>query len=310
MRYILLMASIFSFSQARSQQGPVGVFSDHRDIGDPSISGSSTYDEATQTYTLGGSGYNIWFDHDQFQYCFRKLGGDFILTADFAFQGDSGNAHRKIGWMVRESDDPQAAQIGAVSHRDGLTVLQWRVLRGAFMRDPQDEIRSPKTDFQTLQLERRGNLFIMRVAHPGEPLQEVGEHEMPDFPDSVLAGLFICAHDSTDFARARIWNVRIDIPVLPGQRKALGSRMEILDVFTGMRKVIYTEPGRFEAPNWMPGGETLLFNEKGKLFTLSARGGTPVLVPTGSVDRINNDHGISFDGKKIALSSSRPGMPG
>ena len=45
-------------------------------------------------------------------------------------------------------------------------------------------------------------------------------------------------------------------------RKAvIGCRLEILNVFDGTRKVIHESKGRFEAPNWMPDGKKLLFNE-------------------------------------------------
>ena len=49
--------------------------------------------------------------------------------------------------------------------------LQWRVMRGAFMRDPEDEIFAPKPGYSILQLERSGKTVIFRAAHPGEPLQ-------------------------------------------------------------------------------------------------------------------------------------------
>ena len=54
--------------------------------------------------------------------------------------GEGKDPHRKIGWMIRESDKEDAAHMTATVHGDGLTVLQWRRLRGAYMRDPQDEI--------------------------------------------------------------------------------------------------------------------------------------------------------------------------
>ena len=89
---------------------------------------------------MKGSGYNIWFNRDEFQYLYKKINGDFILTANFAFLGEKGNGHRKIGWMIRESLDEGAASYNAVTHGDGLAVLQWRPLRGAYMRDPEEEI--------------------------------------------------------------------------------------------------------------------------------------------------------------------------
>ncbi len=311
----LLFAALFAafLNIAFAQDKPVGIFTNHADVGNPKMAGTTQYDEATQSYTVIGGGYNIWFNRDEFQFAYKKMGGDFILTANFEFIGDTGNNHKKVGWMIRQNLDDAAPHMSAVSHRDGLTVLQWRVLRGAYMRDPEDEIPTQKKHFQVIQLERAGKKIIMRVANWGEPLQEVGSHDMPDMPDSVLAGLFFCAHDSSSTGEARVWNVRIDKPVANNyteRQGALGSRLEILNVTDGSRKVIHEAPGRFEAPNWMPDGKKLLFNEGGALYTISIEGGETQKLNTGSATNCNNDHGISFDGKMLAISSGRSGLPG
>src|ERR1700704_5030475 len=80
-------------------QHPVGIFDDHRDIGNPKVAGSASYDPASQTYTVKGGGSNIWFNRDEFHFVYKKMKGDFILTADFAFTGDTSGAtgHRKTG---------------------------------------------------------------------------------------------------------------------------------------------------------------------------------------------------------------------
>src|SRR5674476_837722 len=130
----LTFSLLFSFyNVCFSQDTHIGIFDKSADIGNPKNTGSARYDEATQTYYLKGSGYNIWFNRDEFQYLYKKISGDFILTADFAFLGEKGNDHRKIGWMIRESLDDAAASYNAVTHGDGLTVLQWRPLRGTYM---------------------------------------------------------------------------------------------------------------------------------------------------------------------------------
>ncbi|MEP6596488.1 MAG: hypothetical protein ABJA71_11110 [Ginsengibacter sp.] len=323
MKFFFLTVLVFITCIIFGQTNQVGVFENHTDIGNPKNSGTTKYDAEAQIYNLRGSGFNIWFNRDEFQYAYKKISGDFILTANFEFTGDKGNGHRKIGWMVRESTDEGAASMNAVTHGDGLVVLQWRELRGAFMRDPQDEIFFPKKDLQIIQLERTGKNFIMRVAHPGEPLQEVGSHNMPGMPDSLLAGIYICSHDSDKIEEAMVWNVRIDKPVPndysanPQLQKALsrtqaviGCRLETINISNGKRKIIRESSGRFEAPNWMPDGKKLLFNEGGSLYTIPIEGGTPEKLNTDTVNRINNDHGISFDGKMLAISSSRKGMPG
>lgn len=83
-----------------------------------------------------------------------------------------------------------------------------------------------------------------------------------------------------------------------------------MNVFDGVRKVIHESKGKFEAPNWMPDGKRLLFNEKGSMYTIPVEGGTPEKLNTGSADNNNNDHGISFNGKLLAISHQRAGLPG
>jgi Tol biopolymer transport system component len=60
----------------------------------------------------------------------------------------------------------------------------------------------------------------------------------------------------------------------------------------------------------MPDGKKLLFNQGGSIFTIHVTGGTPEKLNTGEVIRNNNDHAISFDGKLLAISSHREGLPG
>ena len=322
MKLLCLFTALAFCGGSFAQNKAIGIFDKAADIGRPKKGGSSTYDDSTQTYYMRGSGYNIWFNRDEFQYLYKKIAGNFIVTGNFEFEGGTGDAHRKTGWMIRESADEAAASVNAVVHGDGLTVLQWRPLRGAYMRDPEDEVfYAKKTVFRTIQLERAGKKVTMRVANWGEPLQEVTTQEMPYLKDSVLIGLFISSHDSGSVQAARVWNVRIDKPVpetyhpnpqikLPPLQGVVGCRLETLNVFDGSRMVIRESAGTLEAPNWMPGGEKLLFNEGGALYTIPAKGGLPEKLNTGFADRINNDHGISFNGKMLAISHSQPGLPG
>ncbi|MEZ4829382.1 MAG: hypothetical protein R3C61_24320 [Bacteroidia bacterium] len=172
MKYLLLSFFCFYMVAVNAQSG-AGVFEASADIGNPKLKGSSSFDPATQTYTLKGAGYNIWFERDEFHYLYNKIKGDFILTANFEFVGAGTDPHRKIGWMVRANNDEKASHFSAVAHGDGLMVAQWRVLRGAFMRDPEDEIFAKKSNYQIIQVERMGKKFIMRAAHVGEPLQMI-----------------------------------------------------------------------------------------------------------------------------------------
>src|SRR4030095_12231806 len=313
MRLLFLPISLLIVTITFAQE-PVGIFSNHIDIGKPKLAGNTVYNSGDQSYSLKGAGYNIWFGRDEFHYAFNKIKGDFILTGNFKMLGNGGDPHRKIGWMVRAGDGDDAPHMTATVHGDGMIALQWRRMRGAHMRDPQDEIFTKKSATEIVQLERFGKVFIMRVAHPGEPLQEIGRTDAIEMPDEALAGIFICSHNADVVEEGLAWNVRIEQTVPDshnGYRDGiLGSKLEIMNVFDGKRKIIYEDKGRFEAPNWMPDGKNLLFNQGGSIYTIPLSGGTPTMVNTGAAKRNNNDHVISFDGKWLAISSHRDSMPG
>jgi TolB protein len=124
------------------------------------------------------------------------------------------------------------------------------------------------------------------------------------FSNQVYVGLFLCSHNVDVIEKADFYNVRIDVPAKEsGNNKPAASRVEIMDVKTGLRKVIYTTPDHLEAPNWTKDGKFLIFNSGGNLYRLPINGKSPVKINTGEVNNCNNDHGLSFDGKMLAISS-------
>jgi Tol biopolymer transport system component len=88
-------------------------------------------------------------------------------------------------------------------------------------------------------------------------------------------------------------------------RAPVNSHITLINADGKSKQVIYTSPKLFEAPNWSPDGGYLLLNSEGKLWRLAVTGGEPREVATGAVTRINNDHGISPDGRWLAISAGR-----
>jgi hypothetical protein len=74
--YVLICVCFF-WLFGYSQNNSVGSFAYHGDIGHPKNAGSATYDKTKKTYTIKGSGYNIWFNRDEFQYVYNKVKGEF-----------------------------------------------------------------------------------------------------------------------------------------------------------------------------------------------------------------------------------------
>jgi len=80
------------------------------------------------------------------------------------------------------------------------------------------------------------------------------------------------------------------------------SELCIHDLETGETSVLLTHDGIIEAPNWHPDGFLLVNGDK-RLFRVPLDAPRLEPVPTGSVGGLNNDHGISPDGRTLAISA-------
>lgn len=80
------------------------------------------------------------------------------------------------------------------------------------------------------------------------------------------------------------------------------SNLEIINIHSKKRTVIYSAKEHFEAPNWTPDGKSFIINKNGLLFKIRVEGGIPEKINTGFAVNCNNDHGISPDGKTIVIS--------
>ncbi|MHA7131669.1 TolB family protein [Algoriphagus namhaensis] len=89
--------------------------------------------------------------------------------------------------------------------------------------------------------------------------------------------------------------------------EGISSELVILNVKTGEEKTILKEKRHFEAPNWSRDGEFLLINAAGKLEKISLKGEKLGLLFPELIDRANNDHGLSFDGKTLIYSRNDEG---
>ncbi|MDZ4720562.1 MAG: hypothetical protein SH847_19080 [Roseiflexaceae bacterium] len=281
---------------------PLGLFEQQADVGTVRHAGSCRYDTEQQAYTIAGAGTNMWLDHDQLHFVWKQLTGNFIVQARASFVGAGTDAHRKLGWSIRASLDTNAAHVSAVVHGDGLTSLQFRRTSAAMT----EEVRAELTTSDVIQLERNGTSFMMSVARFGEPFVAVQVADI-DLGDAVAVGLFVCSHNADVLEQAVFQNVRIVIPAKPDfspyrDPHNLGSNLEIVEIATGNRRIIYQSSIPFEAPNWTNDGSALIYNSGGRLYRYDLATNTPTLIDTGFASRNNNDHVISFDGTMLAIS--------
>ena len=279
----------------------IGQFEGQGEVGQVSRPGHCEYDAAHQAYTITGAGINLSEQQDAFHFIWKRITGNFIVTTRAEFFEEWGNSHRKLGWMARASLEAGSAHVSASLHGDGLVALRFRNKAGG----TTGEIRVNLTGANVLQFERNGNTYMMSVARYGEPFEAVQVSEM-ELGQAVFVGLFVCSYEEDAIVKASFRDVRIVRPVKDGferGRDPFGSQLEILNVASGHRQIVYSAEQIFEAPNWTRDGKALIFNRGGRLYRFELATGTPSLIDTGMVVKNNNDHVLSFDGSRLAISS-------
>lgn len=270
------------------------------DVGVTPKAGSTVYDAASGEYRLTGGGANIWAVEDAFQFAWRRISGDFNMTADVRFVGTGAVAHRKAVLMIRQNLTAGSPYADIALHGDGLTSLQYRSTAGGETQESRSTVTSPVR----IRIERRGNQFTIAAVSPGGELTRSGPVTVA-LAEPVYAGLGVCSHDANILETAIFTNVRIE----PVQRQpAYRSKVTIYDLKKKTTQVVYQMDGIMEAPNWSRDGKFLLVNTGGNLFRLPVSGEPKLekidLGPGGY--RCNNDHDITRDGKLLAFSASSP----
>lgn len=299
----LLASTLFYAASAQSQK--TGMFTGHGDVGKVTKLGNASFNNKSGQYIVSGAGSNIWADSDEFHFLWKEMKGDFILYTNAEFRDKEGvEPHRKIGWMVRQSLDGSSAHVSAVVHGDGLTSMQFRRTIGAQTEEKPFKI----THANILQLERKGSVFTMRAAIYGKPfvIEQVTDI---DLGDNVYVGLFTGSHNAGVIETGVFNNVQITIPFngMSGSTTPmkLGSHLELVDVRSGNREIVYSVPYSIQAPNWNKDGKSLLFNgSDGLMYKFDLNTRKPTVLNTGSVKNNNNDHVISFDGNMLGLSNN------
>jgi Tol biopolymer transport system component len=138
----------------------------------------------------------------------------------------------------------------------------------------------------------------------GESVAYDGESIRIPLAGDFYVGLGVCSHDKDVTEEARFTRVELRTSAVPSASPVLYSALETVPISSGFRQVVYMAQGRFEAPNWSRDGSYLLFNRSGHLEKLPINGDRPQALNTGSMDHLNNDHGISPDANLLAISDN------
>ena len=293
---------------AQAPTAGLGIFEGQTDVGSVTPPGKASYDAGV--YTLDAAGANMWSTVDAFHFVWKKVTGDVALSADLAFPSSAGSPdpHRKAVLIFRQTLDADGVYVDAALHGSGMTAMQYRRERGATTQDIELNIEAPRR----IRLEKRGDTITMFLSNHGEPLHQVGASIKLHLEAPFYAGIGLCSHNKDVEERAVFSKVELEaIEPDAGEEKTLYSTLQTIGIEENFRRamVVTTGPGRIEAPNWSRDGKTLIFTKDGKIWTIPAEGGTVSALSIGSAEKCTGSHGLSPDGKLLAISCSTPAKP-
>ena len=259
-----------------SAQAQIGLFSNHTDVGTVLHAGSVDYNPSTHIYTIGGSGENMWFAADDFQFVWTKMSGDVTLSARLAILDKDGDPHRKAVLMIRQSLDSDAAYADAALHGDGLTSLQFRAAKGEVTREIESNVSGPKR----LRIEKRGDTFTLSIGDENGGYRFAGGSMRVPLEGPFYVGVGVCAHNKNEFRKAVFSDVEIGKPLETG-KPALWSTLETITVASTDARVAYAAPGNIDSPSWSSDGAAVLFHSDGRIERVALAGGKPEPVDAG-----------------------------
>ena len=161
-----------------------------QDVGSVGIPGSATFLDGT--FTLKGSGADIWETADGCHFISQSLSGDFVITARLASMANT-DYWAKAGLMVRESYATGSRNVSLlVTPEGGGTRQQWRSSTGGSTSDHQ---LSGSNAPLWLRIVRSGNTFTGWQSDDG--LTWSNTHAVTlGMTSAVLLGLTVTSHQN------------------------------------------------------------------------------------------------------------------
>ena len=172
------------------------------DIGSVPLPGNSTYDAGT--FTITGSGADIWGTSDAFHYVYTNLNGDGTIVVRVASVSNV-NAWVKAGVMIRETlaaDSPHAFML--VSASKGVAFQRRDATGGTSVNTAGTASTAP----HWVKLVRSGNTFTGYESADGTSWTLVGTDTIPMAP-MVYVGLGVTSHTTSSSATCTFDNLSI-----------------------------------------------------------------------------------------------------
>jgi hypothetical protein len=164
-------------------------------VGNPPLRGSYSY--SNYTFTINGSGADIWGTSDQFGYVYHALNGDGQIVAG-VYSIENINALAKAGVMIRESLEPNSREFSLILTKSGLIQAMYRTTTGGSTSGPSSSCTVP----YYLKIVRSGNVFTAFKSSNSRSWTAVGTAQTISMNQNALIGLAVCSHTPNTLCKA------------------------------------------------------------------------------------------------------------
>jgi len=257
----LFWCAIAALVPAVATAAPIGQFADHRDIGQPPSPGAASYDAHSGTYRITGYGRNMWADHDDFHFVWKRMSGnvtadtrlDFVTPAPAA--GATGFLHRKGGIVLRQDLDPDSAYVDVLRMGNEQMSLQYREVKGGPTR--LIWVNTPRQG--AVRLVKIGDYAYLSTIGADGKLHPTGGSFKVKITGSYYIGLGVCPHDEKVHETMDFRDVHL-AALKPGTARPRGETLQTINVATvAEQTALYHSASHIAATGWSPDSHYVYF---------------------------------------------------
>ncbi|MEI2688265.1 MAG: sugar-binding protein [Anaerolineae bacterium] len=174
-----------------------------QNVGAPSLAGSASHSNGT--WTVAGSGADIWGASDQFRFVYRTLSGNGTITARVVSQTNS-NAWAKAGVMIRESLAANSRHAMTIVTPGNGRRMQYRSSTGGSSVDVSGGSGSAPV---WVRLVRSGNTFTSYRSTNGTTWTTISSRTI-SMGSTVYVGLAVTSHNNSALSTVTFTNVTVN----------------------------------------------------------------------------------------------------
>jgi regulation of enolase protein 1 (concanavalin A-like superfamily) len=171
------------------------------DIGSVGVPGSAVFTNGT--FTVEGSGDDIWNSADAFRYVHQLASGDCTMVAR-VLTVENTHSWAKAGVMVRETTAAGSVCASVlVTPGNGIT-FQWRTVTGGASANA---VKTGLTAPYWVRLTRTGNSFTAHYSSNGSSWKQLGTAQTITMSTSATMGLAVTSHNNGTLCTATMSNI-------------------------------------------------------------------------------------------------------